>query len=388
MRVAIINSVYGSGSTGKIVAEIENRVKQNGDECLCFYGRKTGNEQGREYFGSNLSVTFHALFSRIFGKQGLWSNKATKQLIKKLEEFKPDVINLHNIHGYYLNYKILFNYLNKTDIKVYWTLHDLWSITGHCAYFEDCNYVNECKKCKNKGVYPKAFIDNTSKNFQLKKETFSSLKNLTLICPSQWIKNQMDNSFLRDKEKIVINNGINLNNYKVSFGDFKEKYGLQNKKILLGVSLQWSERKGLDTFNKLANDLPEDYKIVLIGINGEEVNKKILALPKTSSLNELVNAYSSSDIFVNPTVMENLPTVNIEALACGTPVITYNTGGSAEIIDENSGIAVQKGDYQGLLQAILNFDFGKYTSENCINRANNFDKEKKYKEYYNLFKGE
>ena len=163
---------------------------------------------------------------------------------------------------------------------------------------------------------------------------------------------------------------------------------MQNKKILLGVSLQWSERKGLDTFNKLANDLPEDYKIVLIGINGEEVNKKILALPKTSSLNELVNAYSSSDIFVNPTVMENLPTVNIEALACGTPVITYNTGGSAEIIDENSGIAVQKGDYQGLLQAILNFDFGKYTSENCINRANNFDKEKKYKEYYNLFKGE
>ena len=387
MRVAIINSVYGQGSTGKIVREIENTLIANGHECKCYYGRKSGNENGGEFFGSKFSVLSHALFSRFFGKQGLRSSRATKKLVKELKAYKPDVVNLHNIHGYYLNYKILFNYLIDENIPVVWTLHDLWPITGHCAYFDgdNCNIVNDCKNCSKIKEYPSAMFDNTAKNFKIKKQLFSSVKNLTLVCPSVWVKNQMENSFLRSANFKVINNGINLDLFKNKESDFRKKYNLQDKKILLGVSLQWTHRKGIAEFNKLAEELPCDYKIVLVGEGSETVNPKILAIGKTQNLDELCQIYLDSDILVNPTVMDNFPTVNIEALACGLPVITYNTGGSAEIIDSTCGIAVNRGDYNALKQAILEFDCEKFTRENCRLRAKSFDSKDKFKEYIDLF---
>jgi len=388
MKVAIINSVYGNGSTGKIVKELEDCLNSNNVKCKVFYGRKLGNESGGEYFGSNLSVKVHALFSRLFGKHGLRSNKATKELIKKLEEFKPDVINLHNIHGYYLNYKILFEYLIKSQVKVFWTLHDLWPITGHCAYFENCDSVNECKNCKGKGEYPKAFIDNAHKNYQIKKSLFSQIEDLTFICPSNWIKEEMQKSFLKDKKFIVINNGIDLNKYHYQESEIKEQYSLQNKKIIIGVAMQWSERKGLSVFNELAKDLPPNYKIALVGVKNEKVSPNVLVLPEIKGYQELIKVYSMGDILINPTLMDNFPTVNIESLACGTPVITYDTGGSKEIIDSSCGIYVEKGNYQELLKAILNFNYEKYNRENCQNRAKIFNKTDKYLEYLALFKGE
>ncbi len=388
MKVAIINSVYGTGSTGKIVKELEECLKQNNVEVKVFYGRKTGNESGGEFFGSNLSVKLHALFSRLFGKQGLYSKSATKQLISKLEEFKPDIVNLHNLHGYYINFKMLFNYLTEKNIKVYWTLHDLWPITGHCAYFEDCNIVNECKNCGNKSTYPKAYFDNTHKNYLLKKDLFTKLQDLTFICPSSWIKQELSKSFLQDKQAVVINNGIDLQKFSKTQSDFRQKHNLQDKKLILGVSLQWSDRKGLTTFNKLAHDLPQEYKIVLVGINQEEVSNSILSLPKTNTLQELIDIYSACDIFVNPTIMDNFPTVNIEALSCGLPVITYATGGSGEIIDKSCGVEIDKGDYNNLLNAILNFDYNKDYTKDCLQRSKLYDKADKYGEYLKLFLGE
>jgi len=385
VKVAIINSVYGVGSTGKIVKELESCLKENDIQCKVFYGRKNGNETGGEFFGSNFSVKLHALFSRLFGGQGLKSNNATKNLIKQLEEFNPDVINLHNLHGYYLNYKILFEYINKKNIKVYWTLHDLWPITGHCAYYENCNITSECKGCKNKKEYPKAFLDNTHKNYLLKKQLFSDVKDLTFICPSEWIKKEIGKSFLSNKKCVVINNGIDIDKFNNVKENFKQKYNLQNKKVLLGVSLQWSSRKGLDAFNKLAEDLPEEYKIVLVGVNKEKVNDKILALPKTQNLQELVDIYASSDLFVNPTLLDNFPTVNIEALASGLPVITYATGGSGEIIDNTCGVQVEKGDYEQLFNSICHFDYNNITKQNCQARARLYNKKDKYLEYLKLF---
>ncbi len=388
MRVAIINSVYANGSTGKIVREIEKCLIAGGHECKCFYGRKSGNENGGEFFGSKFSVLSHAFFSRVFGKHGLYSRRATKQLIKKLKNFNPDVINLHNIHGYYLNYKILFKYLKEANVPVVWTLHDLWPITGHCAYFDEDKCVLEkgCKKCGSKKAYPNSLFDNTSKNYKLKKELFTSLNNLTLVCPCEWIKDILKGSFLKDVNAEVINNGIDLDKFERVDSDFARQNNLENKKILLGVSLQWTERKGLSEFNKLASELSDEYKIVLVGVeNNQQVHSNIFSIGKTQSLNELVEIYSASSLFVNPTFMDNFPTVNIEALACGLPVITYATGGSAEIIDDTCGTSVPKGKYELLKSAIINFDYKIKTADNCRKRAECFDSKDKFNRYIDLF---
>ncbi len=388
MRVAIINSVYGKGSTGKIVREIEKRVIESGNECKCYYGRKSGNENGGEYFGSKFSVLSHALFSRIFGRQGLYSRKATKQLIKKLKEYKPDVINLHNIHGYYLNYKILFKYLKQSNIPVVWTLHDLWAITGHCACFEEfeCEkWKTGCVKCTHKKEYPKAIFENSKKNYRLKQEIFS-LQNLIFVSPSEWLKNNLKESFLKQYHCEVINNGIDLSIFSKKESDFVEKYNLQNKKIILGVSPFWTIGKGANTFNKLAQDLDDSFVVVTVGESqGVTFNEKVRALPKTSSIKELVEIYSASDLFINPTLIDNFPTVNVEALACGLPVVTYNTGGSGEMIDDTCGTKVEKGNYQELLKAIVNFDYTTKTAENCQNKAKQFDSKDKFNRYIDLF---
>ncbi len=388
MRVAIINSVYGKGSTGKIVREIEKRVVENGHECKCFYGRKSGNENGGEFFGSKFSVLSHALFSRIFGRHGLYSRRATKSLIKKLKEYNPDVINLHNIHGYYLNYKILFKYLKQADIPVVWTLHDLWAITGHCACFEEyeCKkWIEGCKKCTHKKEYPKAFFDNSKKNYKQKEKSFA-LEKLTFVSPSEWLKINLENSFLNKYHCEVINNGIDLTLFRKKNSDFIERNKLQNKKIILGVAPFWTEGKGADAFNNLSNDLDDSFVIVTVGTTKNICfNDKVLALNKTNSIEELVNIYSSSSIFVNPTLIDNFPTVNIEALACGLPVITYATGGSGEIIDDTCGVAVEKGNYQELIKAIKEFDYGKKTSENCRTRAEKLYSINNYNRYIDLF---
>ena len=386
MKIAQINSVYGIGSTGRIVLSIENEISSQG-KSICYYGRTGIDGNGGVKIASSLSVYSHAILSRIFGKHGLYSKGATKKLIKYLKEYNPDVIHLHNLHGYYVNYKLLFEYLKKVDKPVVWTLHDQWAITGHCAYFteDSCTELeNGCKNCKFKGEYPSAFIDNTAKNFKLKKELISSIKNLTFVTPSEWLKGYI-NKFYPEKKCVVINNGINLESFKNTHSDFIEKYNLQGKKIILGVSLQWSARKGLDYFNRLANDLGDDYKILLVGEVFGNVDSKILTIPKTNSIDELVKIYSASYLFVNPTLLENFPTVNIEALACGLPVITFNTGGSAEIIDQSCGISVPKGDYEKFKQEILNYK-DNFKKSDCVLRAQCYTQEKMVEKYVSLYK--
>jgi len=332
-------------------------------------------------------------------RHGFASRKATKQLINKIEELKPDVINLHNIHGYYVNIEILFDYLKKINIPVVWTFHDCWPFTGHCSYFDSVaceKWKTHCQNCPKKSFYPKSLlIDNSFKNFSDKKQIFNQLDNLHIITPSNWLKNLVKQSFLSKFPVSCIHNGIDLSKFNPVENVEKliQKWNLKDKIIVLGVASIWDRRKGLDDFISLSNKLSDTYQIILIGLTKKQIAqlpKNIIGIERTESIEELAEYYSLAKVFVNPTYQDNFPTTNIEALACGTPVVTYNTGGSPEAIDKETGIVVEKGNVNDLKTAIERVTSAKteyYDKEKCRKRAEkHFDKNERYQDYLQLFK--
>lgn len=382
MKVAFINSVYPYGSTGRIVKNLANFVEQKGGQAKIFYGR---GEKGEGLLQSKISLYLNALKSRIFGKEGLRCKKNTQKLIKDLKDFNPDVIHLHNLHGYYLNYEILFDFLKEFDKKVIWTLHDEWAFTGHCAYYDErCKYVDGCENCHKKSEYPKSIFDDTENNLLRKQKAFCGVKNLTIVTPSVWLKSISESTFLSEYPILTINNGVDEKIFTYTQSDFRKKYLLEDKKIILGVSYIWTERKGLEVFNKLSEELPLDYKIVLVG-EAKKTNDKILYISKTENANELAKIYSAVDVFVNPTLFENYPTVNLEALSCSLPVITFSTGGSGEMINSFNGCVVKKGDYNGLKQSILNLT-GSFDREKIGQDAKRFSSKIFCEKYYELYR--
>lgn len=386
MKVLQINSVCGYGSTGRISTDLYDILEKEGHECCIAFGRGAAPEGYQTIkIGNNCSVYSHVLKTRLTDLHGLGSTKATKLLIKQIMDYNPELIQLHNIHGYYLNYKILFDYLATIDIPIVWLMHDEWAILGHSAYSDDSVNSNNIYK-----EYPKSlFVNNSRRNLQLKEKEFTQVKNMTIITPSEWLNKIIANSFLNKYEIITIHNGINLDLFTPKLGSFRNNYGLIGKKIILGVASDWGERKGLSFFNKLAEDLNSEFKIVLVGINAKlekEVNKNILCIERTNNIDELAELYSTSDLFLNPTLLDNFPTTNIEALACGTPVITFNTGGSPEAINSETGIVIERGDYQALLTEVNNFRFNSSYEAACRNRARLFNKDKIYNQYIELYK--
>lgn len=392
MKVLQINSVCGIGSTGKIVTDLYDVLKKNGhDSCIAF-GRGTSTENYKTIkIGKKLDNYLHVLKTRILDLHGFGSSKATKKLIEQINEYQPDIIQLHNLHGYYVNIEILFSYLATLNVPIVWLLHDQWPISGHSAYLEEKmgNENREREKKSKKGNYPKTwFIDNSRNNLKRKREILTKIRNMTIITPSEWLANSVKNTFLGQYDVKVINNGIDLSEFKPTESEFREQYALNKKIVLLGVASVWEERKGLNYFNKLAEKLDSNYQIVLIGINKKiekKVNSKIICISKTASRKELAAIYTTADIFLNPTIEDNFPTTNIEALACGTPVITFNTGGSAESLNSTTGISIQKYDLNALYEAIISFDYNKYNRNECIKRAKKFDKESIYTEYLKLY---
>ena len=274
----------------------------------------------------------------MFGKTGFASKHATKKLLKFLDKINPDIVHLHNIHGYYLNIELLFNYLKEKQIRVIWTLHDCWSFTGQCAFFDyvGCDkWQTECKNCPMLSEYPKSFVDSSKWNYQKKKELFTGL-NITLVTPSKWLASLVKNSYLKVYDVKVINNGIDLNVFKPTPSNFREKYCLKDKKMILGVAGVWDRRKGLNDFIELSKLLDDNYVIVLVGLNDKQLDllpHNIIGIKRTENQQELAGLYTTADVFFNPTYEDNYPTVNLESLACGTPVITYDTGGSPEFVD-------------------------------------------------------
>jgi glycosyltransferase involved in cell wall biosynthesis len=388
VRILQINSVVNSGSTGRIAEEIGNVLLEHGHESYIAYGRNQQPSQSQLIkIGNQNDIYLHGVQTLLFDKHGLASKKATKNFLKVIDEIRPDIIGLHNLHGYYINYPLLFNYLKERNIPVTWTFHDCWPFTGHCAHFMRVNcekWKTHCNQCPLSQAYPKSFIDRSYLNFEDKKEAFIGHPNLTIITPSFWLKEIVQKSFLKEYSIEVIHNGIDLE-------IFHPKEQNTKQKIVLGVASTWGDQKGLLDFKKLRDKLPLEVEIVLIGLSESQIKglpKGIIGIRRTENVVELAEWYSKASVFVNPTYVDNFPTTNIEALACGTPVITYNTGGSPEAINPETGVVVDKGDVAGIVQAIRNLEAKDQIelSSKCVQRAEKrFDKKHRYLDYLNIF---
>ena len=392
MKVVQINVTANIGSTGKIAYAIKLLLDAEECENYIFYSLGNCHDKSCVKFGGKAYIKFQALKSRICGSFGFNSKIATKKMIKKLDEIKPDIVHLHNVHSHNVNLSMLLKYLAKKEIKVVWTFHDCWSFTGYCTHYEyeKCDkWQNCCKDCVLKKRYS-FFSDKSEKIYRRKKELLSAL-DLTIVTPSVWLKNQVKNSFLKDKETVVINNGIDLSAFKPTESDFKIRNGIEDKFLVLGVSFIWNDKKGIHQFTELSKRLGDEFKIVLVGVDKKTAKKlpdSIITVERTESKAELAEIYSAADVFVNPTLEDTFPTVNIESLACGTPVITFNTGGSPEIVDETCGAVVNKDDTDGLIEKIIKIRNDRpFTEEACVLRSKQFDCNKNFAEYIKLYKG-
>ena len=394
VRILQINSVCGVGSTGRIMLDIHNLLLRNGHESYMAYGREAVESCNNTIkIGNKIDIYMHVAKTRIFDKHGFGSKKATLKFIKEIQKIDPDIIHLHNVHGYYLNIEVLFKFLKKYGKPVVWTLHDCWAFTGHCAHFDyvGCDkWETGCNKCPQKNRYPKSLlIDNSKSNYEKKKELFTGLKNMTIVTPSKWLLNLLKKSFLKEYDAKVINNGIDLNAFKPTESNFRTKHHLEDEYIILGVANIWDERKGLKYFFDLSELIDDDSKIILVGLNDKQLKnlpKNVVGIKRTNSVKELAEIYSTANIFVNPTLEDNLPTVNLEALSCGIPVITFNTGGSVECIDKSCGIIVEKGNLKELMNSIRRIKNMKIDKNKCIQRAKMFNKDDKFMEYIELYK--
>lgn len=388
MKILQINSTCGFGSTGRIAVDILNTVTVSGGEGIICYGRGSAPSGIPSYrIGSEPLVKLHGILSRITDKQGFYSTGATKALVEKIKEYNPDIIHLHNIHGYYLDIRVLFDYLKKCGKPIVWTLHDCWPFTGHCAYFtaSGCEkWKTGCKNCPSKKEYPSSiFADNSENNYSIKKELFTGIENVTLVTPSVWLKELVKKSFMSEYPVKVINNGINIDVFKATESDFRKKYGIEDKKIFLGVASVWEERKGLNDLIKTAELFNENEKLVLVGLNRAQIAdlpSGIIGIERTESAKELAEIYTAADVFLNPTYEDNYPTTNLESIACGTPVVTYETGGSPESVANGGGVSVAVGDITAMYKAAQSLAGVKADSKN------DFDARKKYSEYEELYK--
>lgn len=399
MKVLQINTVCGTGSTGRIATDIHKILIEGGHESFIAYGRGEARGIDEKFtikIGSKLDNYLHVAKTRIFDKHGLASVKATKEFIKKIEKLNPGVIHLHNIHGYYLNYQLLFEYLKKSQKKIIWTLHDCWTFTGHCSHYDyiDCQkWQTECSDCRQKNEYPKSMLfDNSKENFKLKKESFLGIDDLTIVAPSQWLANEIKKSFLKDYEIKVINNGIDLDVFKPTKSDFRKKYDLDEKFIILGVASPWGKRKGFKYFIELSQRLAEDEVIVMVGVTEKQIKKlpeNIIGIERTNSQKELAQIYTAADVFINPTLEEVLGLTNIEASACKTPGITFKSGGSSECFDKKTGIIVEKENLKDLYEAIkkIKKDGKMKYSEECRRRVERlYSKDEKFRAYVEKYK--
>ena len=397
MKVLQINST-DMFSTGHIMLNIAKTGRDRGTEVWTVSKKtKTSINRNRTddwhiYIGTRVEHTLHRYFSWITDLQDFGSVVATYELIRKIKKINPDIIHLHDLVGWYVNIGILFRYLKKIDKPIVWTFHDCWAFTGRCIYFDyaNCNkWKTGCDKCPQIEYMPKSwFFDFSAFNWRRRKRLFTAIKNMTIVTPSNWLKELTHMSFLSDYRTIVINNGINLDVFKPTTGELYYKLKSRNKRIILGVAGTWSKRKGLSDLQRLANDIPENYQIILVGISQKEVNnEKIIAYKRTTNQKELAEIYTAADVFANPTIEENFPTVNLESLACGTPIVTYRTGGSPESVDENTGIVVEKGNYQELKNAIMEVaEKGKeHYIKACIEKSKNYDMKARFNDYIDLY---
>lgn len=398
MRIVQING-GAKGSTGKIMRGIADVARTQGHEVMCASpitttNRDAGEDCGYYRIGTFNSRRVNVALARITGFNGCFAWFETYKLLKKIDEFKPDIIHLHNLHDSYINLPMLFSYIKKHNVPTVWTLHDCWAFTGQCPHFTivKCDkWKVGCHNCPQYKEYPASLYDNTKKMWQLKKKWFTGVKNMTIVTPSEWLAGLARESCLKQYPIEVINNGIDLNVFKPTHSNFRKQYGIPGDKyIVLGVSFAWGYRKGLDCFVEMAEKLGEQYQIVLVGTD-DEIDKNlphnIISIHRTQNQKELAEIYSAADVFVMPTREENYPTVNMEAIACGTPVVTFDTGGSPEMLDDKTGIVVEANDIEATKKAIKDICEKKRCNdeEYIVAYSKNFDMKKRFAEYIELY---
>lgn len=391
MRILQINSVC-SGSTGRIAAGVSRVLNEGGHESLILFGRgEPARDIACERIETTLSFWGHTLYARLTDRQGFASTQATRRIICSIEAFRPDVIQLHNLHGYYLDWRVLFRYLKSAGIPVVWTLHDCYAFTGHCAFFDaaECErWRTGCGNCPQTRAYPQSwFFDQSARNYREKHVMTKGFERLTIVSPSVWLKNLVGQSFLKEYPVQVIPNGIDLDAFRPVTSDLRERYHIGNKRLILGVANIWEPRKGLFAFFDLAKRMGEEAVIALIGLSRAQCRalpKGVIGLSRTASVDELAAWYSAADVFVNPTIEDNFPTTQIEALACGTPVVCYDTGGCAESLDDNCGIVVPKGDVPALADTIASAS--ALRPAHCLQRAAQFGQRERFCDYVSLYR--
>lgn len=398
LKLVEINAAHNL-STGNIMLQIAQTAREDGMEAYTFSKKtrtaKKTHIDNHYLIGSVFENTLNRYIAFYTDFQDVGSYFGTKKLVKKLKEIDPDVIHIHDIVGWYVNIKVLFKYFKECGKPIVWTFHDCWAFTGRCIYYDyvKCDaWKTGCAKCIQPEGYPTTKIfDHASWNYKRKKELFTSLDNLTIVTPSKWMKSQVKESFLKDFDCRVINNGVDKNVFKPTSSDFREKYNLQDKKIVLGICSCWGQvRKGYKYMVELSNKLDDSYQVVLVGVNegeGYTVPDNIIGIHKTTNVEELVEIYSTADVLVDPTLEDNFPSTHIEALACGLPIVTFETGGAIETVNEKTGkIVPQKNIYvlQAAVEQVCNSDIDYKT--NCLEESAKYDKKEKYQEYISLLK--
>jgi putative colanic acid biosynthesis glycosyltransferase len=399
LKILQINSSVNTGSTGRIAEDVGKVLLSNGHQSFIaadFTDRPSASQIIK--IGNGWDQKLHGIKTRLFDQHGFGSKNATLQLVKEIAAIKPDLVHLHNLHGYYLHIGVLFEYLKEVQLPVVWTLHDCWPFTGHCSFFDryECTkWQTVCHHCPNIKGYPASLgVDNSGRNYQDKKNIFNGLGNCNIVTPSEWLANHLHASFLQNYPVKCIHNGIDLDVFSplVNSENILYKYQINSTPYILGVASTWDLRKGLKDFEALARRKDKRFQVVLVGLSKKQIESLptgIIGIKRTENTDELAALYVASTVFVNPSYVDNFPTTNIEALACGTPVITYNTGGSPEAIDAETGIVVEKGDINELHKAILQIcSKGKeFYSGKCRERAvQYFNKEERYKDYLELYK--
>lgn len=391
----MINEECGTGSTGRICTDIAAALESNGNEVKIAFGRNADivPAQYNKYavrIGNDIDLKIHGLITRAFDATGFGSMRATRKFIHWIYQFDPDIIHLHNLHGYYINIDLLFSCLKQLNKPVVWTLHDVWPFTGHSAYCDavGCSkWKNGCGNCPQMKVYPKSYVDRSKRNWERKRNIFCGVTNLTIVTPSKWLAELVEDSFLNEYPVKVINNGIDTGKFHKVSTHLRSDLRLQRKKILLSVATVWNDLKGLSDFERLADLLGESYKIILVGgmtnSQEKELPESILHIRRTQDVNEMVELYNTADIYLNLTYCDTYPTVNLEAASCGTPVITYAVGGSTESAEMFGGISVRRGDVEAVAHAVRESERLKVV----IPADYDLDKKRAIKEYIGLYRG-
>ncbi len=400
MRILQVSISVNSGSVGRIAEQIgEQILEQEWESYITFARENLPSRSETIRIGTMKDVYWHVIATRIFDNHGFESKRATRKLVEKIESIKPDIIHLHHLHGYFINIKILFDYLSQIDIPIVWTFHDCWAFTGHCSHYDYVNcqkWQTHCFCCPQKIQYPRSlFFDRSRQNYADKKRLFTSVKNMTIIPVSYWLEKEVKKSFLKSYPRAVIQNGIDTTVFcpQNSREKLLEQYSINHECfIILGVASTWGVRKGFNYFLELSKIIPKNYQIILVGLSNKQLHslpKNILGFKKTESVIELAELYSAADVFVNPTLEDTFPTTNLEAIACGTPVITFSTGGSVESVCSSTGIVVEKGNITMLKDAIdeVRFRTKKFYTESCVLKGKKlFNKNDRFKEYIELYK--